>query len=90
MGYVNFPFIAPTVTLDHAINQRGPQLERAVREYLAFRCNMQEIFTYPWIDDLYIEASGVETSDMLELRRRPRRRRDGFARRSSPDCSARS
>ena len=67
MGYVNFPFIAPTVTLDHAINQRGPQLERAVREYLAFRCNMQEIFTYPWIDDLYIEASGVETSDMLEL-----------------------
>ena len=67
MGYVNFPFIAPTVTLDHAINQRGPQLERAVREYLAFRCNMQEIFTYPWIDDLYIEASGVDTSDMLEL-----------------------
>ncbi|WP_303147593.1 phenylalanine--tRNA ligase subunit beta [uncultured Cloacibacillus sp.] len=67
MGYVNFPFIAPTVTLDHAINQRGPQLERAVREYLAFRCNMQEIFTYPWIDDVYIEASGVEASDMLEL-----------------------
>ncbi len=67
MGYVNFPFIAPTVTLDHAINQRGPQLERAVREYLAFRCNMQEIFTYPWIDDLYIEASGVDTSEMLEL-----------------------
>ena len=67
MGYVNFPFIAPTVTLDHAINQRGPQLERAVREYLAFRCNMQEIFTYPWIEDTYIEASGVDTSDMLEL-----------------------
>ncbi|HIR16492.1 MAG TPA: phenylalanine--tRNA ligase subunit beta [Candidatus Caccocola faecigallinarum] len=67
MGYVNFPFIAPTVTLDHAINQRGPQLERAVREYLAFRCNMQEIFTYPWINDAYIEASGVDTSEMLEL-----------------------
>lgn len=67
MGYVNFPFIAPSVELDHAINQRGPQLERAVREYLAFRCNMQEIFTYPWIADSYIEAAGVETSDMLEL-----------------------
>ena len=90
MGYVNFPFIAPTVTLDHAINQRGPQLERAVREYLAFRCNMQEIFTYPWIDDLYIEASGVDTSDMLELSTPPAPRRDGFARRSSRDCSARS
>ena len=67
MGYVNSRSSPPTVTLDHAINQRGPQLERAVREYLAFRCNMQEIFTYPWIDDLYIEASGVDTSDMLEL-----------------------
>ncbi len=67
MGYVNFPFIAPSVKLDHAINQLGPQLERAIREYLAFRCNMQEVFTYPWINDLYIEASGVETSDMLEL-----------------------
>lgn len=67
MGYVNFPFIAPSVKLDHAINQLGPQLERAIREYLAFRCNMQEVFTYPWINDLYIEAAGVETSDMLEL-----------------------
>ncbi len=67
MGYVNFPFIAPSVKLDHAINQLGPQLERAIREYLAFRCNMQEVFTYPWINDLYIEAADVETSDMLEL-----------------------
>ncbi len=67
MGYVNFPFIAPSVKLDHAINQLGPQLERAIREYLAFRCNMQEVFTYPWINDIYIEAAGVETSDMLEL-----------------------
>lgn len=67
IGYENFPFVAPTVTLDHAINQRGPQLERAIREYLAFRCNMQEIFTYPWIEDSYIEASGADTSAMLEL-----------------------
>lgn len=42
-----------------------------MREYLAFRRNMQEIFTYPWIDDLYIEASGVDTSEMLELRTPP-------------------
>ena len=67
MGYENFEFVAPTVTLDKAINQRGPQLERAIREYLAFRCNMQEVFTYPWIEDKYAAAAGVDAADALEL-----------------------
>ncbi|MDO5562499.1 MAG: phenylalanine--tRNA ligase subunit beta, partial [Synergistaceae bacterium] len=67
MGYENFDFIAPTVKLEKAINQRAPEIERAVREYLAFRCGMQEIFTYPWIEDSYIEASGADTSEMLAL-----------------------
>ncbi len=67
IGYENFPFVAPAVTLDHAINQRDAQLERAIREYLAFRCDMQEIFTYPWIDDFYIDAAGAGTSEMIEL-----------------------
>lgn len=67
MGYENFEFIPPSVMLDKAVNQRGPELERAIREYLAFRCNMQEIFTYPWIEDAYINASGVPACEMLEL-----------------------
>ena len=67
MGYENFEFKAPTVVLDKAVNQKKPDLERAVREYLAFRCNMQEIFTYPWIEDEYIKAAGIPEADMLQL-----------------------
>lgn len=67
MGYENFAFSPPTVLLDRAINQKGPDLERAIREYLAFRCNMQEIFTYPWIEDEFVSAAGTDTQEMLEL-----------------------
>ncbi len=67
MGYENFEFKAPTVKLEKAINQRSSDMERSIREYLAFRCNMQEIFTYPWLEDEYIAASGADTSEMLAL-----------------------
>ncbi|MEG1641739.1 MAG: phenylalanine--tRNA ligase subunit beta [Synergistaceae bacterium] len=67
MGYENFEFIAPTVSLEKAINQRPVEMERSIREYLAFRCNMQEIFTYPWIEDEYITASKGDFADMLAL-----------------------
>lgn len=67
MGYENFEFKAPLVSMEKAINQRVPDSERALREYLAFRCNMQEIFTYPWIEDEYVEASGLGTEEMLAL-----------------------
>ena len=67
MGYENFEFTPPTVVLEKAINQRSVDMERAVREYLAFRCGMQEIFTYPWVEDEYIAAAGCDTSEMLSL-----------------------
>ena len=67
MGYENFDFIPPKVILEKPVNQRNADMERAVREYLAFRCSMQEIFTYPWIEDEYIEASCADTEEMLCL-----------------------
>ena len=67
MGYENFDFVAPTIVLEKAINQRPNDMERAIREYLAFRCNMQEVFTYPWIEDEYIAAAGTDTKEMLSL-----------------------
>ena len=39
-----------------AINQLEVDIERKIKEYLAFRCGMQEIFTYPWMGDEYINA----------------------------------
>lgn len=67
MGYENFEFKPPTILLEKPINQIRPEFERAIREYLAFRCGMQEIFTYPWIEDEYIEAAGADKSEMLQL-----------------------
>ncbi len=45
--YKNFEATTITTSFDGAINQLGVDLVRRVKEYLAFRCNMQEIFTYP-------------------------------------------
>ncbi len=67
MGYENFDFVPPTVRMTNAINQPFCNLERSIREYLAFRCNAQEIFTYPWINDEYIRMAEIPEQDMLRL-----------------------
>ncbi|MDO4218391.1 MAG: phenylalanine--tRNA ligase subunit beta [Synergistaceae bacterium] len=67
MGYENFDFVAPTIKITNAINQPKYNLERGIREYLAFRCNAQEIFTYPWINDEFIRMAEIPEEDMLRL-----------------------
>ena len=67
IGYENFDFIAPTVALNAAVNQRNVDIDRAIREYLAYRCGLQEIFTYPWIDEKYIRAAGINPGDCLAM-----------------------
>jgi len=67
IGYENFEFVAPVVMLNRAVNQRGFDTERTLREYLAFRCGMQEIFTYPWIEDSFIDAACADKNEMLKL-----------------------
>ena len=67
IGYENFDFIPPAIVLEKPINQREVEAERSLREYLAFRCGMQEIFTYPWVADEYNESACSDTSEMLTL-----------------------
>lgn len=67
IGYDNFELIHPKVTLNSAINQRGFTMERELREFLAFRAGFREVYTYPWIDDLYIRATGAEPEGMIAL-----------------------
>ncbi len=67
IGYENFEFTPPAITLEGPVNQKKPELERAIREYLAFRCGLQEIFTYPWVEDVYIQAAGQDPSTLLTL-----------------------
>ena len=55
-GYENFEAAPITTSFDGAINQLDKDLERRIKEYLAIRCGMQEIFTYPWMDEQYVNA----------------------------------
>ncbi|MDR2599260.1 MAG: phenylalanine--tRNA ligase subunit beta, partial [Oscillospiraceae bacterium] len=54
-------------TFDGAINQPKVDIDRKIREYLAFRCGLQEIFTYPWDNDEYVNAVFPDTNEALKL-----------------------
>ena len=66
-GYENFEAEPITTTFDGAINQLDKDLERRIKEYLAIRCGMQEIFTYPWMDESYVNAILQDTAGILAL-----------------------
>ena len=66
-GYENFDGEKITTSFTGAINQLDIDLERKIKEYLAFRCGMQEIFTYPWMEDVYIKAVLGNTDGMLAI-----------------------
>jgi len=64
---------APIVTaFSRAINQPEIEIDRKIREYLAFRCGMNEIYSYPWVADEYISAvfgseALISGADMLKM-----------------------
>lgn len=66
-GYENFEAEPITTTFDGTINQLDKDLERRIKEYLAIRCGMQEIFTYPWMEESYVNAVLQSTEGILSL-----------------------
>jgi len=66
-GYENFEATTITTSFDGAINQLEVDLVRKIKEYLAFRCDMQEIFTYPWMTDEFVSALMPNTDGILAL-----------------------
>ncbi|MBR2990145.1 MAG: phenylalanine--tRNA ligase subunit beta [Solobacterium sp.] len=56
-----------TVKFENSVIQRDVTLERRLREYLAYRCGFNEIFTYPWVDDKYIRAAKVDMEKSVRL-----------------------
>lgn len=79
-GFENFEPLPITTSFKNAINQPKIDLDRKIREYLAFRCGMNEIFTYPWVDSKYNDALCFDTNDMLSIISPP----------SSDECHIRS
>ncbi len=66
-GYENFEATSITTSFDGAINQLEVDLVRRIKEFLAFRAGMQEIFTYPWMLDSDVEAVLGSTEGILAL-----------------------
>ena len=66
-GYDNFEPTSITTSFDGAINQLNVDLVRRIKEYLAFRCNMQEIFTYPWMSEEFVHALIPSTQEVFAL-----------------------
>ena len=67
IGYDNFEAKPLRIDIEHAVRQVNVSLERNLREYLAYRCGFNEIYTYPWIDIKYIEAAKIDTSNSVRL-----------------------
>ena len=56
-----------TIRFEHAVRQNDYLLERRLKEYLAYRCGFNEIYTYPWIDMKYINAAKIDTANSVRL-----------------------
>lgn len=70
-GFENFEPLPITTSFKGAINQPKTDLDRKIREYLAFRCGMNEIFTYPWVNNKYVSALCFDTAEMLSINTPP-------------------
>jgi len=67
LSYQSFEATPLTIKIEKAVHQNNILLERRIREYLAYRCGMNEIFTYPWIDEKYINAAKIDITDCVKL-----------------------
>lgn len=66
-GYENFEPTPIVTSFEGAINQLETDLVRRIKEYLAFRCGLQEVFTYPWMQDEFVNAILQNTEGVLKL-----------------------
>ena len=66
-GYDNFEATSFTTAFEGAINQKDQDLLRRIKEYLAIRCGMQEVYTYPWMNDVFVNAVLQSTEGVLRL-----------------------
>ncbi|WP_304262606.1 phenylalanine--tRNA ligase subunit beta [Kallipyga massiliensis] len=71
IGYENFDLKAPRIALTKAVNQRKQNLDRAIREFLAFQAGAYEIMTYPWSREESLSAMGMGEEDCLTLAQPP-------------------
>lgn len=65
--YESFEAQPLPVSFENAVKQPEVTFARRLREYLAFRCGFNEIFTYPWVEEKYHLAAGVDLDTCVRL-----------------------
>ena len=66
-GYDNFEATSFNTSFEGIINQKDIALVRNIKEYLAIRCGLQEVYTYPWMNDVFVNAVLQDTKGVLKL-----------------------
>ena len=67
LSYQSFEATPLPIKVEKAVHQNNVLLERRLREYLAYRCGLNEIYTYPWIDEKYIKAARLDLNKCVRL-----------------------
>ena len=67
LSFESFEAQPLTISFDHAVLQNKVFLETRIKEYLSSRCGFYEIFTYPWINEKYINAASINKEDSIKL-----------------------
>lgn len=65
--YESFEAKPLPVNFDQAVKQPKELFQRRLKEYLAFRCGFNEIFTYPWVDEKYLKAANIDLDKCVRL-----------------------
>lgn len=71
IGYDNISFVAPAVQLTNPVIQPRFAIARKAREYLAGREGLSEVLTYPWIEENFLEAVGIDAEKCIQLHSPP-------------------
>lgn len=67
IGYENFPFVAPAIHLDRAVQSNLYTLDQKLRTFLAANCGLQEVYTYPWVEESYQRLCGYPDAASIEI-----------------------
>lgn len=67
LSFESFEAQPLTISFDHAVLQNNVLLETRIKEYLSSRCGFYEIFTYPWINEKYINAASIDKNNSIKL-----------------------
>lgn len=67
IGYENFDYSAPQITLDSYVYENSYDFNRRIREYLAYQAGLREIYLYPWTKEEYQKLCGYPTENAVEI-----------------------